>query len=122
MNKNRIRLTGSQLHRVIKESVNNILSEMSGNDIALINGSCGDNSYTLTDELEDLGMDSERAYMLTGYGLPQSGNWLHGIHVLQKAGVWDENYKQAYKEMIDGFFERAKYSYEAGLRVLQQNS
>lgn len=114
-----MRLSESQLKRVIKESVKNILSEMSGNDIALINGSCGDDSYTLVDELEDLGMDRGHAYLLAGYTLPQEGNWLRGINMLKKAGVWNENYKQAYKEMVDGFFEKAKRSYDAGLVVLE---
>lgn len=123
MKKNRIRLSEAQLHNVIKESVRKVLKEslkeVSGNDIALINGSCGDDSYTLFDELEDLGMNRGHAYMLAGYAFPQEGNWLRAINLLKKAGVWNENYKQAYKEMVDGFFEKAKHSYDVGLRVLE---
>lgn len=92
--KKTIRMNEQDITRMVMEAVN----ELTNNDIALINGPCGDDEPDFIEYLQELGLRDSDAHAYRGNGMPQARNWLRGIHLLKKAGEWTNKQKMSIKK------------------------
>ena len=100
MNKKLIRLTESDLHKIVKRSVNKVLRESYNDDDVYMSNyrdamSDREESYTIDDLFREL---KEEGYDFLKYSYPdawQPGNWMEVMQVAEKLG-----YPEDIKELI----------------------
>lgn len=100
MNKKLIRLTESDLHKIVKRSVNKVLRESYNDDDVYMSNyrdamSDREESYTIDDLFREL---KEEGYDFLKYSYPdawQPGNWMQVMQVAEKLG-----YPEDIKELI----------------------
>ena len=106
MNKKLIRLTESDLHRIVKRSVNKVLRESYNDDDVYMSNyrdamSDREESYTIDDLFREL---KEEGYDFLKFSYPdawQPGNWMQVMQVAEKLG-----YPEDIKELIIHEIER----------------
>lgn len=115
--KKTIQLKESDITRMVMEAVN----ELTNNDIAAINGPCGDDENDFIEYLQELGLRDGDAMIYRGFA-NCSGNWGHGIILLKRAGAWNEQTASEYREMIERWFDNAKICYQSAISAFEDYS